>query len=69
MWWGGRPGGEENFVDSYFVGEKQCFDLAAVETRKRTGSFTTKNCAKLLSAKFTGALVGVVIREKLKGNN
>ena len=55
--WGGRPGGgRKNFVDCHFVGEKQCFGLVAVETGKRAGSFTAKNCVKLLSAKFTGAL-------------
>ena len=48
--------GKKNFVDSHFVGEKQCFGLVTVKTRKRTGSFTAKNCVKLLSAKFTGAL-------------
>ena len=34
---GAKGGG--HFVDCHFVGEKQCFGLVAVETRKRTGSF------------------------------
>ena len=52
-----RGGGEILWTVTLLGKKKQCFGLVAVETGKCTGSFTAKkNCVKLLSAKFTGAL-------------